>query len=465
MSFYYPKAAMTLRAVFEDFNNKTTATEAKSYEFVVRPSRVSVAINDYTQADTFSAEIDYKQFPFDPRCIRSLGVTIHLEDTGGVENLIVPKTSNTRFIGFVDEEGIDFDENARTVRLEGRDYTALLLDTPYILGPLSLATPLEALLKQIVSGLPATAKLEIVNRTGSTLPTLSQYAPDYNSMGMSANGKSKENYWDKIQDLAQRAGLVVYIELDKLIVTRPRALYRRDQAIQFVYGKNLKKLSFKRKLGRQKGFNVRVVSLPVGEKKTIDAKIPEEATEDWCKHFGINRKRVTIPKFSKVQGKSVGEDTTAEEDAPFLTFSIPNIKSKDHLVTVGEGVFEELGRQQIEGSMTTMDMKQKQFVAASQDFKSFDLLGIRNATPISIDIELKDMENMRRISTDDERVQYLLGKNYDPGVAHAIARAYGQFDMLFYTKSVEYTFDEGSMFEIKVDFINYITPFNKGLTK
>jgi hypothetical protein len=64
----------------------------------------------------------------------------------------------------------------------------------------------------------------------------------------------KDKYWEVIQDLVGKAALVAYIELDELIIAKPRALYEGTNAKQFIYGKNLKSLEFKRKLGRVKGF-------------------------------------------------------------------------------------------------------------------------------------------------------------------------------------------------------------------
>jgi hypothetical protein len=455
MSFFFPKAALSLRAVFEDFTGKSDASKAPDYTFVVRPKKLSVSINDYTQADTFSAEIDYKQFPFDPRCLRALEVTIHMENS---REDITPKQANTLFVGFADEESIEFDDTTRTVKFEGRDFTALLLDAPYPAGNLSFATPVETLIGQLVKNLKATQRLTVENRTGETLPTLSQFAPDFDPMGGGGkNAKKDENYWEVIQDIVSRAGLIAYIELDRLVITRPRALYNSDKAIQFIYGKNLKRLEFKRKLGRQKGFNIRVRSLPTGEKKPIDVKIPEEATDAWCTSIGLIKKRVTIPKFAH-------DKTKTEEDAPFLTFPIPNIKSKEHLTKVGEGIYEEVSRQQLEGTFETHDMNQIQ-TDSNDNQKSYDFLKIRNATPVAIDVDNSDMQKMRRISTYDDRVSYLVDQGYPKNVASAIATAYGKTDMTFYTSSVEFSYDNANGMSIKLNFINYISPSNRTFSK
>lgn len=477
-TYYYPKAALTLRIVMEDFKQGSLAKLAKTYQVQCRPKRVEVNINDYTQADTFNVELDYKNFPFDPRAIRALGVTVHMEDTQGE---IIPSPQNTIFQGFADEDSIDLDDNNRIVKFEGRDFTSLLIDAPYPKSnTISMTTPLETLLQQIVSSLPATVDLKVENRTNEPLPTIAQFAPDFSALGGQKNVKKDDTYWDVVQDLLNRAGLIGYIELDKLIVSKPRVLYSRDQAVQFIYGKNLKKLEFKRKLGRQKNFNIKVLSLDIEGKQVIQALIPEEATEDWSTSIGIPRTRIKIPRN---EVKSYGKDTvkkgvttavssgspraqahaSEEDDAPFLTFRLPNIKNKPQLIKIGESVFEEVGRQQIEGSMMTREMRLLQDIQNNQR-KDFNLLKIRNGSPVGIDIQQVDMIAMSRAASNEDRVRYLRSVGYAEnsavGIVEALALSTGKTPMVFYTKSVQFSLDEQG-FEMKIDFVNFIELQNR----
>jgi hypothetical protein len=441
-----------------------------------RPRRVDVNINDYTQADTFSMELDYKNFPFDPRAIRALGVTIHMEDT---KDDIVPSAANAVFQGFADEETITLDDNNRIISFEGRDFTALLIDAPYPKSStIPMTTPLDVLLQSIVSSVPATVDLKIENRTNEELPTLAQFSPDFGSLSGQKNVRRDDTYWDVIQDLIGRAGLIAYVELDKLVVSKPRTLYSRDQAIQFIYGKNLKKLEFKRKLGRQKGMNIKVMSLDSVGKSVIEALIPEDASIEWCQDIGIPKARIKVPKN---QVKSFGKDTkktgittatnsgtpkaNAEdlEDAPFLAFRLPNIKSKEQLIKIGEGVFEEIGRQQIEGSMETLEMRQflRNSSGASQ---TVDLLKIRNGTPVAIEIQQQDMVNMSRAKSTEDRVKYLRTVGYEAnsavGIVEALALSAGKTPMVFYTKAARLSLNDQG-FTLAVEFVNFIELQNR----
>lgn len=450
MSLYFPQAAATLRVLWEDFGQGTVAKLQEYYVLNVIPKRALVNINDYTQADTFELEIDYKQFPFDPRAIRSCGVTIHMEDMkkpyDGTEiTRIKPSEDNARFVGFADEEGITFDDSSRVVRLEGRDLTSLLIDEKYRGGPVDLGRPLDVVLRQLLDQLQSTTPLALDNRVQGTLPTIAQFAPDFGAMATKKNVKKDETYWDVIQDLAARAGLIAYIELDKLVLSKPRVLYA-DQAItRMIYGKNLRRLEFKRKIGRLKNFNVIVRSLKVESKQVIDAKIPEDATESWSRATGIPNRRVQIQQLKA--------DGTKDEpkDAPFLAFRVPNIGSKAQLTEIGQNIYEDLSRQQIEGSMETYEME-----AIDSVGNCANLLELRNGSPVSVDIDQGDLEGLNRQKTVEERTRFLIDRCYDPKVASVLANTLGRFNMTFYTKAVKFTIDRETGFRLDLDFINFI---------
>ena len=282
------------------------------------------------------------------------------------------------------------------------------------------------------------------------------------------------------RDLIGRAGLIAYIELDKLVVSKPRVLYSRDQAVQFIYGMNIKRLELKRKIGRQKNFNIKVLSADIEGKQVIEALIPEEATEEWSQSIGIPRERIKIPKS---QVKSFGKDTVKkgvttavssggpraqakeieEESAPFLVFRIPNIKDKKHLIKIGEGIFEEVGRQQIEGSMDTKEMRILQDTQKNVR-QNFNLLKLRNGSPVGIEIKQTDMEAMSRASSNEDRVRYLRSVGYSEssavGIVEALSLSIGKTPMVFYTKAVRFSLDDQG-FDLKLEFVNFIELQNR----
>lgn len=474
MSLYYPQGAITLRIIWEDFGNKTNSKLQEVYSLPVVCRRVVVSINDYLQADTFSLEIDYKQFPFDPRSMRACGVTIHMEN---MERLmdeknqlvqIVPDKTNKIFSGFADEESISFDDSRRSVKMEGRDFTGILLDRKYTkTDPLDLSKRLDVLIQSLLSELPETSKITVDNRTDETLPVISKFAPDFHPLGNLRNRQENESYWNVIADLASRAGVIIFIEIDKLVITKPSVLYNRKKAIQFIYGKNVQDLQYKRKLGRKKFFNIAVRSLNMNLKDNpvIIAEIPKDAKPDWVASTGIPAERVKIPVINTDGSK--GEP----RDAPIMGFLLPDIANKDALIERGQEIYEELSRQQIEGTLKTKEME------AMDGFQDcIDLLTIRNGTPVQVRIDQGDMDGITEVvnpNAEGRRKEkaivattaFLTQRCYPEKIAELLAQTLNNARMNapFYTKAVQFTLDSEQGFSMKLDFINFIDlPKNLG---
>lgn len=461
MSVYFPQAAVLLRIRWEDFGDLSDPNITKLHTLRVLPKRTTVNINDYTTADTFQVEVDYKSFPFDPRTIRSCGVSIFMEDqsklyNGNSPEQIIPSADNVLFQGFVDEETITFDDEKRTVRFEGRDFTGILIDAKYLVGkPIDMGIPLDQLLTQLLSQLPAAAEIKVDNRTGGALPTLAQFFPDFGAAPLAGqkNTVKDETYWEIIQDVVQRAGLICYIEIDKLVLTKPRILYNKSNAKQFVYGLNLKSLEFKRKLGRHKGFNIVVRCMDMLNKQVITAKIPEEATNEWSKATGVANKQVLVPVI-----KPDGSLDQANHPAPYMAFRVTNIRDKNQLIQVGEKIFEELSRQQLEGTLETHEMEIPDKLG-----RQFDLMQLKIGTPIACEIDNDDLYKISRFGTAQERRRFLIARGYPAAFAAAFAKVMGDYAPVFFTKAATYTLDADSGFKLKVEFINFIDLDNKGI--
>lgn len=477
MSYSYPQAAFVMNVLFEDFETGSVASDDEVYKFEILTKNLTVRLNDYKTASTFDCEIDYKNFPFDPRIIRSAQVTIHIEDMAmlydehGQPVKIKPNIANTIFQGFVDEESIDLDDSKRVVRLSGRDMTALLIDQPYIgAKKFSLGLPLDQNIRNLFASVPALKNLSVVNVSSQNpLPSIASFYPNFgaNDKAGYKNVAGHETYWDIVQDVVSKGGLIAYMKLDTLYISDPRTVFREDKAVKFIYGKNVKSLSFKRKLGRHKGFNV-VVRSVVG-KKVIEAKIPEEATAAWCK--GINLpvgKAILTPKLNPDGSPA----TDTETKAPYLLFLIHKIATHAALVNIGQTVFEELSRQDLEGTMETIDMESHSGDSKT-DIPNYEIYDLTTGTsgglpltfgqPVSIEIENDDVAGISRFSTPIERQAYLELRGYPTDVAVVFANSVGQMSPTFYTKGIQLTLDQDSGFKMQLSFINYLELTNKNL--
>lgn len=472
MSVYFPQAVLVLRVLWEDYKNKSDVRLQKVYKLPVMARRLSVHINDYNSADTFDCEIDYKSFPFDPRSIRSCGVSIHMadmgslyDDRGEINQIDLGSLSDLAdsvvFQGFVDEETIELDDDRRTVKFEGRDFTSLFLDQAYKIGkPIATTSPLDVLLKELISQVPGAEKIALDNRTGKSLPTLAEFASDFGAIGAAKNVGRDDNYWEIIQDLVARAGLICFIEIDKLVLSTPRVLYDKSNAKQFLYGKNVKSLQFKRKLGRHKGFNVKVRYMDLSTKKVLTAEIPSQASAQWLKENGQDPKQIVITTVDPATGQKT------DKPAPVLTFRVSNVKNQEHLVSIGEKIFDEMSRQQIEGEMVTRDMEtmtKRDFDRNAQDIKVFDLTKLRVGTPIAIEMDQDDMTEISRLKSTETRVKFLLARGYETSVAQALAKTLGAFTPVFFTKAANFTIDHDTGFDLKIEFLNFIDLDNKGI--
>ena len=405
-----------------------------------------------------------------------MAVTIAMEDVGGLYEKVTnspvrikPKSSesstesNIVFLGFADEESINFDDTKRTVRLEGRDFTALLIDRKYLGGPVNLELPVDQVIQGLLDELKEVTKITIEKRVPGDLPVLAKFFDSKDDTSGKKNSRRDESYWDLIQRIVSQAGLISYIELDKLVITTPRILYGTEKIKRFVYGRNIKNLEFKRKIGRRKNFNVAVRSMVFSTKEVLTAKIPAEATPEWSKDSGIPNVEVKVPELN-TDGTAKAEQEL--KPAPYMSFRLTNINDKDHLIEVGQNIYEEMSRQQIEGSFETADMMT--FESDGKDDPKtrteFDILKLRNGTPVSVWIDAKDLKNIVQFANDESRELYLRARNIDPKAARYLSENIGRADASFYTKSVQFSLDETTGFKAKVDFINFIQVENPNVS-
>jgi len=515
---------------------------------MVLAKNLKVNLNSYLEADTFSATIDYKNLPFDPRIIRSCGVSIYMEDKKEIFqidskaqgfqalNHIKPSAENVVFQGFADSDKIEFNDSDRTVTLEGRDFTSLLIDRPYLGESYAPLDKIDDVVRRILDFLPSTKvdpkrpgtglTVEVQGMRDDQVPRLSELMGKGELDGKK-NPRSKRSFWDHIQKLMNDSGLIAFVSLDKLVITKPRNLYNRANSKVFMYGRNVTNLTFERKLGRQKGFNIRVVSLAniADKKEVLEARIPEEATEEWSRDTGVIREPIYLPVAKAASAKNQEQGSTdtekppfifgvtpspaapsgatktedeKSEPAPYITFKIRNINSKEQLVGIGEALYEQLGRQQIEGTLETSEMKiyspEVTPAAAIEDNKEtkdvdetrdavlskfFDATKFRVGTPIEIRIDQGDMQGLDELRSPAARnkdesaktrairrkeiANFLRARGYgrtakgvNDNIPDAMALSLTLFDSPFFTKSVQFTLDHENGFAMELEFINFI---------
>jgi hypothetical protein len=526
MSYYYPRAAVQLRIVPEDYTLASVVSLQSGYTINVQAKSVTVERNDYRTADKFNLEIDYKSFPFDPRTIRALGVVIYMQDVPpdadsdgttndieiGASTLVDPTISNAVFIGFADENEINFDEAGRKVSISGRDCTALLIDQKYSnKSPLNENLPLDKAIKGLLAAFPATAQIPLIvckqtDGTNPLLPILATYrSSNGNKNGGMANtgGGKRETYWDIIMDSCDRAGMIIFMGIGQnnkgqivpaLYLTTPKNQATDvDQAtgkqrtdtiddIKIIYGQNVKNLRFKRKIGRMRGFNI-MVRCRDG-KNIIKALVPEGANQSWCTKYGIQRVPVRIPQL-KPDGSV--DQLAASQPAPYITFTYHGVQNQAALILIAQRIYEQYSLQQLEGSFETFEMVghgtasgsesagrntynsatktyESSTIAISTKTKVFDLTQIRKGQTICIEIDPQDLAGISRLSSWDEKTEYLVQRGYDYTTANLFATTINKMSPRFQIKSYKMSMSNESGFKLSVEFQNLISFEEKNLS-
>ena len=475
---YYPKAIAHLEVLLYDSEQTFTVT--------LQPIRVHINKKTYTMADDFSMTVRFEDLPFDPRLAKNILVNISVVDVKSLDSIKTDALSpeHIMFRGFADVHQINLETTERTVSFEGRDFTALFIDSPFDNANLpgtegkrtkeiQLNRPVYNIIQDLMSNLPAVRRMKIRDETnGKALKNFSASVPNYDlvqgkktTSGQYAHINPNRNYWDAIVSICESAGMIVYVDLDELVLTTPRILYQgpttnSKRTLQFVYGNNLSKLDFHRELGKKKKFNIVIRTFDVITEKSIVITIPRDATASWAREMDIPKKIIKVQELD-TNGQRI------EKDAPFITIYEPDLKTREQLIERGQTIFEEYVRQEIEGSCETYNMAVKDDRGVE-----FDLTQIKTGTPIKIEMLIDDVQNLLRFSptgqkiTDQQRreemkkkITYLQRRGYSTNVANilinAISRETGKLRPTFYAKEVNVNMDT-SGFSLRIGFVNFI---------
>lgn len=473
MSLFYPQSAVILDLLWEDWG-KANKTLGKNYPLILMPKQLEVNINNYKEADTAKIVLDYANFPFEPRSIRNIRVTCSMADMGRLfdaqgrpdflspndittlsetarENFMKKLDEATVFVGYADQTEIQFNDDNREVTLECRDQTSLLIDRKFPRKLLDLNKDLHTLIRQILDSSEETEPLKIEWRPDTlqaSTPIIASVSPDINDAKKSI--KRGESSWDVINDLCTRVALIPFIELDKLVITQPRLLFADSTRNLLSWGENLTGLNFKRRLGRDKGINVEVRSLNLKTKQVIKVKYPEDRLDS----HGLPGKAQTIKKISDGEVK--------EEPAPYHVFFVPNIVNTNVLLDRAEDIWNEMARQELEGSLTTKNMTLcSRKTIGGTTHTDFSTLHIRMGTPLDIQIEATDLAELGTLKGKGVGAmrEYLTEKCYAPQVADALAKSFQlmrEINTPFYTKNVRLSMNHSQGFSADIDFINFI---------
>lgn len=485
---FFPQCRVALSVIFDGFGRQDDDSRATWFHII--PRSCSVHLTGYKEADTFSLEFDAAALPFSPELIRSCAVEIYLFGTQGLGNVPAVDASSSALrigfgddsfftdflasqrvtpaptlIGLVDNANFEYSESGRTFRMDGRDYTAILLDKQWpsgervplgdplnvtvqklvnkglsrniydpIKGTHQVATPVNTLVVEYVgtdgivtSGVPATVTQKTVK-----IPKAGAHGSKTKKRGLPV--KSGKSYWDVIYELCLHHGHICYVKGNKVIISTPKVLSdrARERIRAMAYGQNLSQLSVERHLGRETVPQIVVTGYDTKTRKRLVAKFPE-----------------------KYKGKQTGIETYKEEQR---IYTLGGVDSEGELKKFARLAYENLAISEAKVRFKTRDLK---------DLQQKDLLTLRPGDPVELKFNAFNDEDMRQLS-EAGREKRLIEVGYSPEVAALVAREYTrikQFSRAFYTKSVDIDWSLEDGIVIGAELVNFIAEQRDGLNE
>lgn len=479
----------------------------------VVPEHVEIEMNGYRAADTCTVKIPFRNLPVDPRMARACLVQVFLgtvearDFSAGNRNWVAegrPAASGTpslvkaygmqgvqnlRFVGYVDEWHVKYDDDGDTISLKMRDFTGVMLDIELaaeVLKTVNYNQTLDRVVRDILKLHKSTANMAVEPETASsdtTIPTARNPA-DTPRVMLGKDGKSPKvpppmadsiKMWDLVADVCNKsAGWIAYVDLDRVVIRPPNApvpdskntlqqplsAFRRvipgyeslgETSIRVVvYGKNIEKLELERKMAGFPPTGVSIVSYDCDSRTRIVGSFPSAAD---LKAKGSPQKSTGVKV--KSAGK-VGEVT-------YRTFFYPGLRSEKAAYEIARQVYEQMGLQELQGSLQTQDL-----ASLGGDNTDPDILSLKSGDAIRILVAPGDTNRDRRLISQmndlakkgrSELAAFLVGLGFGADIADVIAEKWkqkDQFASVFYVRNVRHTFDAGDGYSCSMDFVNYI---------
>lgn len=454
MAVYYPQARINISAVFDGFGGP----DAPAILPNILPQSFNVHLNSYKEADTWEVSFNSKWFPFSPELIRSAAVEIYCFQA---PDAVTPVNWNTEenllVTGLVDNATLS-QADGGVVSLDGRDYTALLIDRQWdpeesgSKGRIPVGMPLDECVQKLVDEAVQAERVgrtltvvfidKVVNpRSGRLEPGPTKPPP------VVGHGKQKKNrgipvndastYWDVIYKLCMSFGFIVYVQGFRVIITKPHVLQAAsaDEIHRVAYGRNLASLEMERKLAKDSVPQIRVRSYDPKHKRAIEGRFPSDKDADF-----------------EVTGKK--KKTRKEE---YKVFTVPDVANEATLKEIAKTTYHTLARG--EGLIRFR-------TKALTDLGGRDLTRLRSGDPVAIEWDAFNAEIMLdpKIAAAAKAAR-IVALGYSPQVATIVSE---QFDKLnyfrqpFYVKEVNFTWDSAQGLQLDVEAMNYINATRDG---
>lgn len=335
LRYSYPRCAVELRILAEDWGADTATVR----DVLVTPREVEVKRNDHRTADTARIQLDARDFPMDPRAVRSCAVRVLMADVGAPDGQLTE--DDVMFAGFLDVPEVRREDSGSRVTLECRDTTSLWLDTPWTAGAVDISGTLQDTVEAMMAQVPG-AKGQIGYSDGVDNIALGDI------IGRTRFAPQKgDTAWAVLSDLLGRVALVpVYVGEILLILTPDdfgvdRATFLGTGDVTpyraaFTFGSDVTSLEIRRNFVEARQRQIEVRCWDPAARKATSARYPAEAI---------------------VTKRKIGTDgQVTEEKAPILPFYVSGTYAAGDLDALAQRIYQNAAREEVQLEIETREM-------------------------------------------------------------------------------------------------------------
>jgi hypothetical protein len=454
----------------------------------IEPRSVSIERNGLASADTSTITLDYADAPIDPQILRAahveavLGVVDPSAYEDGMERLVTREDGSltslvaspedgslegaTRFVGYVDTWATRYSDDGDTVSIECRDMSAVLRDLRLAPGQsIDLSLPIDEGVSAFLNTVSATSRgIQVTYLGEGDAPTPADSMPARRRArrGRVARrarvGNEDMSVWDHITDTVRGLGLLPVVVDFAIQITDPRTLTSSQDAKTMVYGRNLANLEFSRKLSGVKVPTIEARSYDPDIGRTRWARYPVRSGETASGVLGIDNPPRPL-RANEVTPSG------ANPDEGIKVVSVSGVVDPALLERVARNYFDQLGRQEIEGTFSTFDTWSYDSNPLDSDLLNLragdavQILAVASATPEEEAVGSTPTFARIRAMDRARRSDYLVSLGWNRTVADRFAElqeATG-YQTVFRVQDVKISWDNDSGFKLDVSFINFIT--------
>lgn len=476
--------------------DQTQSQDQYTFDVTVIPKTASWQQNGVQQANTLHAAIKYIDCPLDPRLIRACGVELYLgcvtEDQAAEANSgesppgapVLPTSfvgprgesrTNLRFQGFVTTWEVDWGESEPVISLECQDNSTLLHNQempPRLV--LSMTDPLDKAVADFLANFVQLAGLTVEYLPSTdTPPTLgpvlsgTAYRPNLGPPASKGGGaaQSKQSAWDYLTDVCGSVAHTIRMDGTTLIIQRARALLtstvtpRADDPYKprtidnatypfrtLLYGRNVKTLKVRRSYGKKAVANTECRSYSTERKTVLVGRFPAQQS-------------VTNPGESDRQVYALPGNTTP--DQKWAVYNVPGIKDQATLQKIAQGIYEQVGRQELGVEIKTQNLGS--FGGSNLDPDVLDMK-VGDTFELLVNRDTAAVNDLTRIETaltaQAQNAALMLSLGFSQAFADAYAQAYvnAGFTTTYRLKTmkVDWSADDGGGVTMEINGTNYI---------